>query len=216
MTKEDYSFLSKLSFIFSSNDAQLGSRSKTPQRLFFHVHWCFPCCKSHWTFSTLQRNWPNGPTPSFLNLLSSLLFSCYISGFSSSTWPPNMAVPQEFIINPLLQLSSQKHLIQCMSLNIIYRIRLSNIDLLPKSLLCTPNTSIYPNCLLDIQLPSYTWCIERRMFPALTASHMMCTLKGVFSPDFITLLNENSIHIPAQALHLSHSWFLSITHLKDL
>ena len=149
MTKEDYSFLSKLSFIFSSNDVHLGSRSKTPQRLFCHVHWCFPCCESHWTFSTLQRNWPSGPTPSFLNLLSSLLFSCYISGFSSSTWPPNMAVPQEFIINPLLQLSSQKHLIQCISLNIIYRIRLSNIDLLPKSLLWTPNTAIHPKLPLD-------------------------------------------------------------------
>lgn len=50
--------------------------------------------------------------------------------------------------------------------------------------------------------------------------HVTCTLKVASSLDFIIVLNETSIHIPAPALHLRvlipfyHPY--QITHIEDL
>ena len=81
--------------------------------------------------------------------------------------------------------SSQKQLIQGIPLNTACKKGLSDLSLLPESELCTPNIPT-SNCFLD---PSCHLTLgvakAELLFPVLTASRMIHTLKGDSSPDFI-------------------------------
>lgn len=94
----------------------------------------------------VSSSWRGGRTPSLLpETVSSRHFclpatSPVILGVLP-TWPPNTAVPQEAIVNPLLQFSSQKRLTWSITLNIINVIQLSNTDQLPSH---RPEPQIHP------------------------------------------------------------------------